>query len=113
MRVKIYYNLHKHCLSVLHKTKKGWRLKEHRQSINLCDVKFTVNETSRQRVIREKRKNVHAFIEGTEVNEIPELTYKVTYNPYKYSNFMKCIGDIKTPVTTAQHCSISGRHVMI
>jgi hypothetical protein len=106
-RVRVYYNLHKKKLSVLHKTKKGWRLREHRDSIKLKDARFIIYEAGRQRVLKEKRKNVHAYIEGTERHSpLPSLFYKarpVKYNPYYMSQFMTM--DFK-PLFESKFCYI-------
>jgi len=59
--------------------------------------KFKVSEAGRQRVLREKRKNVHAGVTGTWINgDRVESHYEflsmvgrqVTYNPYKYDSFV-------------------------
>jgi hypothetical protein len=69
----------------------------------LADVTFKVSEAGRQRVIKEKRKNVHAYICGklllcTKVDndtlfnnldfhfDMLESTV-VSYNPYKHKDF--------------------------
>lgn len=59
----------------------------------LTNVKFKVSEAGRQRVIKEKRKNVHAFIEGDWDENITgmfdQVTLKrVSYNPYQSGNFV-------------------------
>lgn len=70
----------------------------------LYNVKFKVSEAGRQRVIKEKKKNVHAFIEGT-WNGLPvdfdpcyeSLDRKISYNPYKGSMFIDQNGhDVQT-----------------
>lgn len=56
----------------------------------LRDVTFRVNENSRQRVIREKSKNVHAGAVGTLVTRgIGRATVPVSYNPYKAGHFYR------------------------
>ena len=89
MKVRVYRNLHKQCLSVLHRTKRGWRLWKHVDGIELENVKFKVSQAGRKRVLRKKRKNVHAFVEGIDVGScgynaqdlIINLRH-VKYNPY-------------------------------
>ncbi len=88
--VRVYRNLHKNCLSVLHRTDKGWRLWQHVEQIELTDVKFKVSQAGRERVLREKRKNVHAFVEGnyhgkTDVTS-SNLRF-VKYDPYIAGHF--------------------------
>jgi hypothetical protein len=88
MKVRVYFNLHKKLLSVQTKVNGSWKVIKHVFNINLTDVKFKVSEGGRQRVLREKRKNVHAFIEGVEVDQpIDQRAQNVTYNPYKYEKF--------------------------
>lgn len=66
MRVFVYYNLHKKCWSIkaLSGNQKG-RVVAHADAVELKDCEFKVSEAGRQRVIREKRKNVHAGVAGT------------------------------------------------
>jgi hypothetical protein len=88
MQVKVYFNLHKKVWSVLAKSEKGWRLWKHSPRVLLSDVTWKVSEAGRQRVLRERRKNVHAFAIGTwleqdhDVSAIPVM-FPVEYNPYK------------------------------
>ena len=107
MKAFVYYNLHKHRLSVkaLSGSQKG-RVVAHAVRVVLHDCEFRVSEAGRQRVIREKRKNVHAgvvgtlkLMEGHKTNAgrdsdqyIPDaypieywpavMDYKIGYNPY-------------------------------
>ena len=115
MKVRVYYNLHKSCLSVQHMTKKGWRVRQHLTRIALVDVEFVVNEKGRQRVLKEKRKNVHAYVIGTMV-EAPQYedfdpstneTWGITYNPYENSTFV--IRESNIPVHRASKCWFAGR----
>ncbi len=47
------------------KDKSTGRVIGYTESVNLEDVEFKVSEAGRQRLLREKRKNVHAFAIGT------------------------------------------------
>lgn len=62
----------------------------HSNSLLLKDCEFIVNEAGRQRVLKEKKKNVHAFIRGKLLDSKAEsLNYKrVVYNPYKNKHFL-------------------------
>ena len=91
---KIYFNLHKRCYSVQawDQDKRGWRLFKHSHALLVKGAKMLVNETGRQRVIREKRKNVHAFIYPTHIEDYkkgatPRFKKVCTYNPYKAGYF--------------------------
>lgn len=64
-------------------------------AICLTDCTFIVRATGRNKVIREKRKNVHAFIKGTVSGSCMgttalrnDLPVKVSYNPYENDSFM-------------------------
>jgi hypothetical protein len=112
MRVRVYRNLHRNCLSVQHKTDRGWRLLQHIHAIALRDVRFIVNESGRQRVLREKKKNVHAFIEGTVCDDfISDSSSLVYYNPYLYCSFVR--SDDKTPVLEAKAALIEDFKILI
>lgn len=117
MKVRIYFNLHRRLWSVQSYVKgKGWRVIGHAREVYLSDVTFKVSEAGRQRVIREKRKNVHAYAIGTleytiggllpdgtawtrytGTNPFPNEAHKVdgracwepvSYNPYRGPDFM-------------------------
>ena len=113
-RVQVYYNLHKKCLSVRHKGK----VIEHAQEVTLIDARFHVQQAGRERVLKEKRKNVHAYVSGKLketfwFTQAPKYIWTakqhVTYNPYKYKNFV----NKKTlkPVASAEVVHISGKRI--
>lgn len=110
MKVRVYFNLAKKLLSVQAKVNGVWKVVRHCQSITLTDVVFKVSEKGRQRVIKNKRKNVHAYICGTifegqsNPNEWMDL---ITYNPYKFKKFY----DGEKYVDTADRVFIKGRMV--
>jgi hypothetical protein len=98
MRVFVYFNLHRKCFSIkaLEGDRKG-RVVAHSTTVLLEGCKFKVSEAGRQRVLREKRKNVHAGVTGTWINaDRVESCYEflsmvgrqVSYNPYKYDSFV-------------------------
>jgi len=88
-KVRVYRNLHKKCLSVQHKTEKGWRLWRHVNRACLSNVEFKVYQNGREKVLKEKQKNVHAYVIGGWIEE--EIQIKnprtVYYNPYKTKEF--------------------------
>ncbi len=107
MRAFVYYNLHKHCLSLkaLEGPNKG-RVVAHARSVSLAAAQFKVSEAGRQRVLRDKAKNVHAGVVGTVTglelieqrlcDTLPSgpgapLTAdapRATYNPYRFDAFV-------------------------
>ena len=111
----VYFNLHRKVWSIkaLEGPNKG-RVIAHSKVIEMSDCTFKVSEAGRQRVIRDKRKNVHAGIVGI-VRTIGENVEKrfwvlwygghptyspITYNPYKFSTFVQ--RSTETPVTSAR-----------
>lgn len=88
-RVRVYRNLHKKCFSV--KCMKTGLVIAHVNEITLTDATFPVSQAGRNRVLKEKRKNVHAFIQGiVDNNTLVYGNTKVCYNPYKRGNFFYC-----------------------
>ena len=86
-RIFVYFNLHKKCFSV--KDVRTGLVVAHTDEISMRDVTFKVSESGRQRVLSEKRKNVHAGVLG-EYWEGGWGTIgfnTVTYNPYKAGHF--------------------------
>lgn len=82
--VGVYWNFHRKCYSV----KQNRLVIGYSNCISLVDAKFTVSEAGRQRVLRERKKNVHACVTGT--LRIPEEGFwdvKIRYNPYKDEHF--------------------------
>ena len=109
MRVFVYFNLHRKCFSIkaLEGANKG-RVVAHRNDVLLFDGVFKVSEAGRQRVLRERKKNVHAGVVGhwdetgsaylTTITRVTVNGTPVTYNPYKYDSFVHKYGEypIKT-----------------
>ena len=113
-RVQVYYNLHKKCLSIRHKGK----VIEHAQEVTLTDARFHVQQAGRERVLKQKRKNVHAYISGKLKEsfwfiQAPKYIWtakqRVTYNPYKYKNFVD--KETLEPVASAEVVHISGKRI--
>jgi hypothetical protein len=92
-KVFVYWNLHRDCWSVkaLDGELKG-KVIYHAQEIPLWECEFKVSEAGRQRVLREKCKNVHAGVVGYMQDDMLAPAFKlgrrVTYNPYKYDSFV-------------------------
>lgn len=114
MRVEVYYNLHKHCFSVraLEGPNKG-RVIKHANTVELSQVTFAVQPAGRARVLREKRKNVHAVVRGDlldgSVGHSLDRMTEVCYNPYLYETFVaKKSGKA---VKTASYVYMCGRTV--
>lgn len=113
-KVKVYYNLHKKCLSVQTKTTKGWRVTEYTDNICLKDVEFKVSESGRKRVLKQKKKNVHAFVIGTVCHESELINYpqtKVVYDPYVGPNF--CIKGTNELIFKCREVQINGKEIYV
>ena len=104
-RVKVYYNLHKQTFSVTYNSLVIF----HADYVKLSDVEFRVRPGGKEKVRKEKSKNVHAFVIGNLVDycefpcdNLPEdsLGNVVTYNPYKYDSFV--YKDTEEPVYHAK-----------
>ena len=103
-RVMVYYNLHKHTFSISY----NGRVIAHADYVKLFNVEFRVRQGGRDKVLKEKRKNVHSFVIGTLVDyckypceDMPSEPNNniVTYNPYKYNSFV--MKDTEEPVYKA------------
>lgn len=102
MRVFVYRNLHKGLWSVkaLEGPNKG-RVIDRASHVLLEKASGRVSEAGRRRVLRDRRKNVHAGIVGellagdgdwqdhdAECAWVRRTWDRVTYNPYRYDRFV-------------------------
>ena len=94
-RVKVYRNLTYKCWTIC--DAQDGKLYCHADSVDLRDCKFRVQPAGRARVLKEKQKNVHAYVVGkfTDVNfdkaQYFPRGYKFAqafYNPYKVETFV-------------------------
>jgi hypothetical protein len=106
MKARVYRNLRKKAYSVQN-IKTRLVVGVHPEVL-MYDATFKVSEAGRQRVIREKQKNVHAFVVGTVSPLGPrgalvlvpkDRIVKVSYNPYKFGHFYAT--DTGLPVLSA------------
>lgn len=110
MQVRIYFNLHKKKLSVQTKVNGQWRVTSHQFTAFLKNVRFKVSEAGRQRVINEKRKNVHAFVLGELLEEQPRGHFQAArYNPYQLEKF-ESNGEY---IDTADFAVLNGRQLFV
>ena len=107
MRVRVYYNLNRAVWSIkaMEGEHKG-RVIGYASSVTLRNAHTVVSEASRQRVLREQRKNVHAYIDGelvalggeyeerlttpaeSNIAHFPSQFEGLYYNPYRVSHFV-------------------------
>jgi len=92
---RAYRNLHKGNFSIQSyiKDKSGYRVIDRLDSVIFEDCNLKVYETGRQKVIKEKRKGVHAYVEsnfyevvGGDVNTAS--LREIYYNPYDFDSFV-------------------------
>jgi hypothetical protein len=83
MQVHVYFNLRTGLWSV--RDPKTRKVIDHRHSLTLRSVRFVVSEASRQRVLRERRRAVHAWAVGIICEGAGSV--RVTYNPYRCGTF--------------------------
>lgn len=100
--VRCYRNLHKDCYSIV-STKTG-RVDRHQRHVVIANASFRVRPAGRERVLKTKRKNVHAFVCGLMLQtnfRFPDFAPREAYyNPYKTKTFVD--KETKKPIERAQ-----------
>lgn len=100
MNVFVYRNVTKKCWSV--KDVATGRVIMHADELVLCNATFKVAEAGRLRVLREKRKNVHAGVRGRlvagkqrvrDLKRVLSHGAVVRYNPYHFKTFVLAVGE--------------------
>ena len=111
--VQVYRNLHKSskmgCPMYSIRNDKG-KVERHSCTIMLTDCVMRVSNKGKQRVRDEKRKNVHAYIQGRRALAVDLATFydnavEITYDPYLYDTFVQ--KDTNEPIFGAD-CVIFG-----
>lgn len=91
--VRVFKNLKHGCYSIMQRGV----IRASAKQVRLCDVEFRVRESGRQRMLREKRKNVHAFAVGRLVDyvhpsderELERMPGRgAFYDPYRFPSFV-------------------------
>ena len=111
-KIRVYFNLHKKMLSVQEKVNGSWKVVDYVEQIWLGDATFKVSEAGRQRVLKQKRKNVHAFVQGI-VNNIITIASdrKICYNPYKAGHFFYCSNGREIKKAVAVRVGLDGVYI--
>ena len=87
MRVEVYKNIRTGKYSA--RSIRTGKVVAREDSFHLKNVTFAVQPAGREKVRREKKKNVHAFVRGElDVLDPADFTTPVYYNPYQVDNFM-------------------------
>jgi len=92
---RIYRNLHKGNFSIQSyvQEKNGYRVTDRVSSAIFEDCTFRVYESGRKKVLTERRKNVHAYVEPKSyrhINGEVDTTNlrEIYYNPYEHDSFV-------------------------
>lgn len=89
-RVSIAFHLHKKCFSIRHAATR--KVIGYTDRIVLREVSFPISTAGRLRVLREKKKNVHAFVQGyydAREQYSDQVAFREAYyNPYRVSAFV-------------------------
>lgn len=102
--VRVFKNPRRGCYSIM----QNGRIMASAKQIRLRDAEFTVRESGRQRMLRENRRNVHAWVVGELVDFLhPEAADSLeqlsgrnaTYNPHRYASFVD--RETETPLSRA------------
>jgi len=95
IKFRIYRNLHKGNFSIQSyiQEKSGYRVTDRVTSAIIEDCSFRVYESGRQKVLRERKKNVHAYVESKSYRHIQgevDVTNlrEIYYNPYNHEYFI-------------------------
>lgn len=110
--VKVYRNLHKKTYSIVDIA--TGLVVGYADTVRLQHANFKVNEAGRQRVLREKHKNVHAYVTGTFVSTQEHAErHEATYNPYKYETFVRrdASGNVSGAIYSAASVTLSPRGI--
>jgi hypothetical protein len=120
VKVEVYYNFHLQLWSV--RDRKTRRVIGHAENVCLSHCTFKVSQAGRERVLREGRKNVHAFVQGNLRNDLlvsdsfdPLRSAKrIGYNPYRVDNFCYLdksgIPDASQPIESAKLVTLIAVH---
>lgn len=112
---KVRVNLNNGLISVQLKTPgKSWFVAGHVNNAVLSCVTFHVSENGRQRVIKEKCKNVHAWAQATLLGEVyADLVtpISVNYNPHTDSGFVE--RHTQKPLQACQYLVVRNNQVFV
>lgn len=107
-----YRNLHKK--GVVYSIK-DWKTKlvtGYSSLIYFKDVELKVSQAGRKRVLKERRKNVHAGVKGELINSLPESLpwIKARYNPYETETFVDLKGN---PILTCSYARLDEKGLWV
>jgi hypothetical protein len=102
-RARCYRNLNKPGVTWSIVNSSTGLVDQYANKVILKDVSFKISKAGQLRVRKEKRKNVHAFVIGNIVTDIPYniKLFRATYNPYRDDGFHLIDGS--TTLTSARY----------
>ncbi len=116
-QVQVYRNLHKTTedgRAVYSVRNDKGIVEDHASFLILKDCKLRVSDKGNQKVRDEMRKNVHAYIQGERITAMEAFAelfdmIEITYNPYKYKNFI--VKETEEPMNDAAFVVFNGNKV--
>jgi len=112
-RIEVYRNLHKDCFSI-RKNGKVVKYVYDTDELYMKDIKFVVQSAGHAKVLREQKKNVHAFVRGTyDENKRGTMQMVAHYNPYRYDYFFTIFGGNVRPLYEARKVALSRGKVYV
>jgi len=89
---RVYRNLQNGRMSLQAKVGKNWKVVGHVLDCILENVEFRVVESTRQRILTQQRRTVHAWGQGTLIGVGDPIIYApidLTYNPFLSDRFLE------------------------
>lgn len=112
MNVFCYRNLNRKGVVWSVKNTKSGLVVDRASEVILMDVTLKVSQAGRARVIKNKRRNVHAGVQGKRVKAAPRgLWRRVTYDPYKNDTFVGWFS--KKPVHSAGYAKLTQQGLFV
>lgn len=109
----------KNCLIYRNLTRKGnwYSIKQgslvvaHTTGVFIKDAEFVVVHSGKERAIRTGQRNVHAYIKGKVSTSGPDLTNRITYNPFNKIGFHH--KESKKEIKSASFVAINQKGVFV
>lgn len=80
-------------------------------TVILKNVKLKVSKAGRARVLKERRRNVHAGVQGQRIKRAPKREWiKAYYNPYQVDSFVDC--DL-TKIYEAEYAKLTSKGLYV
>lgn len=119
MKVDVYYNLRKKCLSIRSREKESYgKVIKHSPNVLIKNAVFVVQPAGLKKARDKGVKNVHAFVRGELVENPDEDTLEnrkwrqVYYDPFKWENFVtKTDKNTYVPMPDAKFVRIFGNRM--